>query len=106
MVQWEKDVKLLGDIQVGHSFRLSELVRDPSKPWYMHYNPKNPKILPVNALELYILLDLRQLMGGSKLFRDSPYYKRYTEVLIELITYPKEKLSSHGKVENLGSPSL
>ena len=41
--------------------------------------------------------------GGSKLFPDLSHYNRHMKVLVDIIKYLKEDISSYDMVEKLGS---
>ena len=45
-------------------FKKNKECLDQSKPCHVHSNPNNQEIFPVNALEMYILLDPHKLIGG------------------------------------------
>ena len=65
-------------------------------------NPNNPE----NFRRMHwkcIFKKNPEVYGGSKLFPDLYHYNRHMEVLVDIIKYLKEDLSSYGKVENLGS---
>ena len=68
--------------------------------FYVHSNPKNRVISPVNALWMY-LLKISWSSWWVVIFPGTFHYNRYTKVINDMIKEHEYDLSSYGKAEKV-----